>query len=338
MYSRNRKMSALLCAGALATLALSCSNHHSGASSLNTPTNSVVGNWVVDGTSILVVSDTGATHDVVNGDVFRIGPNGMEVLLGIHMQPGGVYDRFLNALGAKYEVRDNVALGLEFNTSLRVDTSAARGAPLGTHELVFECSGMFVNSKLEVSYLNRMLLNGNELERDELTFICMPGPLVTADVTGTYDLSDVRVIADPGPPHPFQFGDQTVVQGARVQRLLGFDFTPAAMLGPNANDFQITENYTQAVLGTAEALFMATGKSGTPSAGNRVYNVFSAIRRGDALVGHVFTVHDDGNTEDINALEVAMTMRTRQAVLLGHAPGRQPGKKLLTFVTMLGGY
>ena len=221
------------------------------------------------------------------------------------------------------------------------DLSANATDHLGLTQLrgKFDISGVLVGSQLEVTYLNRMFLSGKELERDELTFTLKPGPQVTADTTGTFDLTDINVVADSGSPHPFKLGDQTTFAGGKVMRLLGTDFTASAVLGTSVGDFDIVEERSNAFLGRAEALFMAFGKKNTPVAGLRRYIVFDAIRLGDGMVGNIFQITDDMQGEDLDLLDLAMTIRTASpAVLLSNARKTSAvGKKLVTFVTTLGG-
>jgi hypothetical protein len=314
-----------------------CTNHHSGGpTSLSTPSGSVIGNWVVDGSSIQVVTDTGAAHDVHDGDTFRIGPNGLEVLLGSYMLPGGVYDTFLRRLGASYTVVTNRAVGSELETSLVVDRSAAHGEPSGTLVLSIDVTGVLVGTKLQVTYLGRTLVNNQEQDRDHVRFDLLPGPAVQADMSGTFDLSDIQVIADLGQPHPYQLGVPTTFAGAKVTQLLGMDFSANEVLGTTVGDYVVIESLSNAMNGRAEALFMALGKANTPSAGLRRYIVFDGIRVGDGVLALLFQIDDPTQQEDIDVLDLAMTRRTAgQAVVLratGNTPGA--GRKLATFLTL----
>lgn len=320
---------------ALVVLA-ACSNHHSsaGPNSLGTPSGSVIGNWLVDGSSIQVITDSGAAHDVGNGDTFRIGAGGLEVLLGSYIQPGGVYDTFLRRLGATYTILVNRVTATELETSLVVDRSAAHGEPKGTLLLTIEVTGVLVGSKLQITYLGRTLVHNNEEDRDHVRFDLLPGPAVQADMTGTFDLSDIKVIADLGQPHPYQPGVATVFAGGKVTRLLGTDFNANEVLGTTVGDYVITESLSNAIDGRAEALFMALGKPNTPSAGLRRYIVFDGIRVGDGVLAILFQIDDPSQQEDIDVLELAMTRRAAsRAVLLGHANRTNPSKKLATFAT-----
>jgi len=338
MFPRSKRL--ILCAAGLAVIALFCSSCSKSSSnhptSLSTPNGSVIGNWWLDGPSINVVADTGRAHDIVNGDTFRIGPNGMEVLLGSYMQPGGAYDRFLKALGATYRLLVNTTSLAGFETSLVVDCSVAHGKPVGTLELKIDISGTLVGSRLEVTYLSRMFQSGKEQERDQLTFNLLPGSQVNADMTGTFELTDISVVADLGSPHPFQVGDLTSFAGSKVMRLLDIDFTANGLLGTSMGDYTVIEHFSNAFGGRAEALFMAVGRENTPSVGLRRYIVFDAIRVGDGVVGNLFQIDDHTQFEDIDSLELAMTVGSaNKAVLLG-ARKTSPGKKLVTFITMLG--
>jgi len=336
MYARKSATLALLCLAGLWAVCLGgCSKHgRRQPSSLSTPNGSVIGNWLVDGTSIQVVEDTGVPHDLREGDTFRIGPNGLEVLLGSSMLPGGVYDTFLKTLGGKYTLLVNTAVGGEFQTSLVVDRSAAHGEPEGTLELRIDVRGVLNGTDLEVEYLGRMLLSGDEQERDQLTFTLKPGPQVPPDLTGTFDLTDIRVVADIGAPHPYKPGDPTTCSGSKVVQLLGTDFNPDAVLGTSVGDYVMVQSFSNAFGGHAEALFMALGRENTPAAGQRHYIVFDGVRVGDGLVGQLFHLTDEPEDENIDVLELAMTLRSaRQAVLLRDDPKTlHTGRKLVNFI------
>ncbi len=287
---------------------------------------------MVDGSTIKVIQDTGAPHDIRDGDIIRIGGSGMEVLLNTYIRLGGAYDRFIKAAGASYKVLRNSLADGKLDVSLLVDCSPAHGLPAGTLVLEFQITATLEDLKLKVTYLSRGLFKNEELYRDQLMFTCDPIPRPTDDMTGTWETTAIRVLQDTGPSHPFKKGDKTIIDGGKITQLLGTAFTPNAMLPSNPASFNIPGDYTNATEGRCDAMFVALGKAGTAVAGYRLLLICNAIRSGNTLVGNFFTVHDDGEVEDIDHLEVWMTLKSNKQAVLGSPGFAADAKKLVTFV------
>ena len=336
MYLRSRNTPTLLCASALALLALSCSNS-SGGGGVDTTVEAMVGDWIVDGDTIKIIEDTGAPHDVLDGDHIRIKPIGLAVLLNTYMGEDGAYDRFLKVLGGNYTVLKNILADGKLDVSLLVDCSGAHSEPPGTLMLEIKCTATVEGTQLKFSYLSRSIYRGTERERDELEFICDPVPAVTADMTGTWETIGIKVFSDTGSPHPFKKGDQTIAAQEKITKLLDIDFTPSAILGASPTNYDIQGDYTFAGDGRAEAMFVAIGKKSTAVDGYRQLLVFDAIRSGDAVIGDLLMIHDDGKVEDIDHVLVSLILKSSKQALLGSSGLVNLGfgagaKKLVTVV------
>ncbi len=305
-----------MCASALALLALSCSSSSRGGDS-DTTVQAMSGNWIVDGSMIKVIQDTGAPHDVLDGDSIRIGSAGMEVLLNTYMQAGGAYDRFLKVLGGNYTVLKNILAAGKLDVSLLVDCSGAHSEPPGTLMLAIECTATLEGTQLKFSYLSKSIYKEEERERDELEFICNPVAAATADMTGTWETTGIKVFSDTGSAHPFKNGDQTIAAQEKITKLLGIDFTASGILGASPTNYDISGNYTFAGQGRAEAMFVAIGKKGTAADGFRQLLVFDAIRSGNAVIGDFLLIHDDGKVGDIDHLLVSLILKSSKQALLG---------------------
>ncbi len=228
-------------------------------------------------------------------------------------------------------LRNSLADG-KLDVSLLVDCSPVHGLPPGTLVLEFQITATLEDLKLKVTYLSRGLFKDKEQHRDELMFICDPIPRPTDDMTGTWETTAIRVLQDTGPSHPFKKGDKTIIDGGKITQLLGTAFTPNAMLPSNPASFNIPGDYTNATEGRCDAMFVALGKAGTAVAGYRLLLICNAIRSGNTLVGNFFTVHDDGEVEDIDHLEVWMTLKSNKQAVLGSPGFAADAKKLVTFV------
>jgi hypothetical protein len=315
----------LLCASALATLALSCSNSHGGGVD-PTPVNALVGDWIVDASTITIIEDTGAPHDVLDGDHIRIAPDGLSVLLNTYVQEGGAYDRFLEVLGGSYTVvRNQFSAGTlaagDLDVCLLVDCSGAHSELPKTLMLEIKCTATVLDTELEAprlkfSYMSRSIYKGTERERDELEFLCdlIAGP--PPDMTGTWETTGIKVFSDTGGPHPFKTGDLTEVQLEKITKLMGIDFNALAILGAGAANYDVLGDYSYAGQGRAEAMFVAIGKKATAAEGYRELLALDAIRSGSALIADSLMIYDDGKTENIDHLLVSMILKSSKKAVL----------------------
>jgi hypothetical protein len=268
-----------------------------------------LGNWVVLASSIQVISDPGVKHDLEDGDPFRIGHGGVEVLAGAYILPGGVLERLTTTVGGSYQLSTQ-AQAASFTCKLVIDTSA-QGVPRGTDFLSIECDGEVVGSQLQINkYLLRMVEDGREIDRDELRFVCQAGPAVPSDMTGRWLITNVRVIEDTGPKHFLSVNSVLLdVQGGVVASVLGLEFSRRAVLDALGGNFDILDLYSKAQFGRVEGMLFLAGRAGTPAADAGALLTFDFIHTGTHLQGEWFLLLIEGPNENVDDLDVTMIPR-----------------------------
>ncbi len=315
MYTPHRRILTSFAIGLVALLPVACSSSGGGGggaattSSLSSPVpGRVYGNWLVVGSSIRVIKDTGATHDMRDGDTFRIGGNGVEVIAGAYVLAGGVSHRLTLRVGGVHELT-TLAQIESFTAKLLVDTSAANNEPRGTDYLQIDCTGMVVGSQLEIHYVLRVFEAGKEVDVDELSFVCGPGPAVPADMTGRWAVSNVRVIEDTGPKHFLDSTSVIEVQGDKVASVLSLQFTMQAVANSLGKNYQLLDLYSKAELGRVEGMLLAVGLTGTPAEGNGQLLTFDLVHTGTRLQGGWFFLEVLNLVENIDDLEITLLLK-----------------------------
>ncbi len=302
--------------GFVALFPVACSGSSGGGGggepvSLSAPTaGSVLGNWAVVASSIQVISDPGVKHDLQDGNPFRIGHGGVEVLAGVYILPGGVLERLTKTVGGSYQLSTQ-AQAASFTCKLVIDTSA-QGVPRGTDFLSIECDGKVVGSQLEITkYLLRLVEDGREIDRDELRFVCQAGPAVPSDMTGRWLITDIRVIEDTGPKHFLGVNSVLLdVQGAVVASVLGLEFSARAILDALGGNFDILDLYSNARFGRVEGMLLVRGRAGTSAADAGALLTFDFIHTGTHLRGEWFFLAFKGLNENVDDLDVTMIPRS----------------------------
>ena len=316
MHLRLTHTAALLPALALVAVIAGChsKSHHAAAV---TTGESAKGTWLVDGNSIQVVRNVGDPHEIENGDVFRIGGNGAEILAGAYTLEGGALSRFAKQAGATYELTNSTA-GSEFKCTLIIDTSAAWGMKPREEFVSLESSGRVVDGKLLVSYVNKTIFMGKEQQVDELLFTCIKAPDAKPDTNGTWRLAEIDVNYDTGAAHGLKVGDDLIADKAEVNELFGNDFGPDTLKGMLTEDFTLVESYSNASNGRVEGFLFAVGKSNTASKDIHLALMFDFVRTGDVLEGNYVFLSDKNNIHmDADDLDLTLNLQTAGQLRLG---------------------
>ena len=262
--------------------------------------------------SIQVLKDTGATHDVDIGDLYRFSEKEVEVITDVYIGEHSSLFRFVEIFrGGKVEFV-NQSNKTSFNFTATLDLSGN----LTDYEFL-KCEGKLVGKTIEVNFDQQffkpdpknpgkaILVDHNILEMILVTRGKTP------DTDGPWKIDKLSVLLDTGDKHVLKEGMELLCEEDKVDKLFDVSFSLSGFAA-QFPDFDILDHITFCGSGVAQGFLLAKGKPNTSMADSARLIMFDFINLGTGLQGNYNSLIVEGPkaNEDLLFLELARASQT----------------------------